>query len=1140
MPEDKSLYTTKDVKIQGKVIRQRQSKQERTRMILKPRSFNKLAKQGETIFLAVVRNCAVERALTGRELKEKMKKEGPKKRFLTVEEQEEEALYKVPQQHREQLKSIIDEFKDVFPEKLPAGRPPKRSVEFEINLEEGAKPPSRPPYRLGPAEQDEMEIQIKDLLAQGFIRPSASPFGAPVLFAPKKDGRWRMCFDYRALNKQTIKDRYPLPRIDELMERLGKARVFTKLDLASGYHQIAIKEADIHKTAFRTNRGQYEFIVMPFGVTNAPSTFQRLMNKIFGNEINQFILVYLDDILVFSRLIEEHWQHLRIALQRLREAKLYGRIHKCDFLQSRTEYLGFDITDEGIKTSPGKVQTIVDWPQPENVKDVRSFLGLASYYRRFVRGFSAIAKPLSDLTKERLPWQWGEAQERAFQQLKVALMTAPILALPDFEKPFVVTTDASVIAVGGILQQDLGHGLQPIAYASKKLTPTETRYSAYERELLGIVWAVGLWRHYLQGQRFVVQTDHSALKFLPNQASVHRRIWKWVSILQGYDVEIRHIPGAKNPADALTRKHWGEDKRLIEAVKRQDAELVKILKLDEDAMDEDIQAALDELYIEKRHVAAATARGVLYRHEPAAQLMVTRSTIKINEGLKRRIRQEINTEDPYKEILEQLEDSTEITQRDLKFRIRHGDLMVHQAGQSDEDPYWRLVVPDSPEIKETLLRELHSVPYSGHPGYTRTLEKARQHFYWVGMARDVRHFIEECPVCQTEKADHTRSRGPLQSLQIPEEKWAEVMMDFIFKLPPTEQGYDGIMVVIDTATKMAHLIPCKETATASDVAWLYWAKVGSLHGLPRCIHNDRDVRFTGGFWRSLWSRMGTELRFSTAHHPQTQGLVERTNQTIEQVLRCLIHELGEVREWDQLLPTVEFVLNSHPNRSTGYSPFFLNWGYHPTTPQLFLRDRQATANETVNQFLSRMHAAFQRSKANVQRANQRSKSLYDRRRREVTYQVGDWVLLSTENLFKRGTPQKLQRKFVGPYKIVARYGSVAYQLELPATWKRHPTFHVSLLKPWRGEFEEVAADPAELEGVQQDLEEEEASEVEKILRWRKIKKGNRRIRQFLVTLKGKPLDEAMWVDEEDFTNPAELQQDLERDNPTEDPSSLQA
>ena len=248
----------------------------------------------------------------------------------------------------------------MFPDTLPKGRPPKRDIVYEIRTEEGAKPPSRPPYRLGPAEQDEMEEQVKDLLAQGFIRPSASPYGAPILFVPKKDGRWRMCIDYRALNKQTVRDQFPLPRIDSLLERLGQAKVFTKLDLASGYHQIAMEETSIQKTAFRTNRGHFEFLVMPFGLTNAPATFQRLMNKVFAGNLDKFITVYLDDILIFSRNLDEHWQHLRWALEQLRKAKLYGRLHKCEFLKDQVDYLGFEVSPRGIQASPDKVRAIIE------------------------------------------------------------------------------------------------------------------------------------------------------------------------------------------------------------------------------------------------------------------------------------------------------------------------------------------------------------------------------------------------------------------------------------------------------------------------------------------------------------------------------------------------------------------------------------------------------------------------------------------------------------------------------------------------------------------------------------------------------------------------------------------------------------
>ena len=350
--------------MQGKPILQHKSDPQGKRQILSAKQLKKLLKKKEPVFLAIVRAVGdskrrqgrstlasvqpMSHGLTEKAKREHMKAVGPKKSFLTVEERKDEIFQKVQPEHRDILRRIVDEYKEVFPDRLPKGHPPKRDIEHHIETVPGAEPPSRPPYRLGPGEQDEMEEQIRDLLAQGFIRPSASPYGAPILFVPKKDGRWRMCMDYRALNKQTVKDRFPLPRIDQLLDRLGQARVFSKLDLASGYHQIAVAEDSIHKTAFRTNLGHWEFIVMPFGLTNAPASFQRLMNKVFKEEMNVFVLVYLDDILIFSNSLKEHWEHLWVALRRLKEAKLYGRLHKCDFLKDRIDYLGFEVSAEGV------------------------------------------------------------------------------------------------------------------------------------------------------------------------------------------------------------------------------------------------------------------------------------------------------------------------------------------------------------------------------------------------------------------------------------------------------------------------------------------------------------------------------------------------------------------------------------------------------------------------------------------------------------------------------------------------------------------------------------------------------------------------------------------------------------------------
>ena len=346
------------------------------------------------MYLAVITPSSIQKSgMTFKVKQQLMKEKGAVRKAPPIAETRSKMCKEAPVAIRAELQGLLKEYEDIFPEQLPKGRPPKRTVEFEIKTEEGATPPNKPPYRLSPKEHEELQAQIEDLLAQGHIRPSSSPYGAPVLFVPKKDGRWRMCVDYRALNLQTIHDRYLLPHIDDLLDRLGKAKHFTTLDLASGYHQISVREEDIPKPAFRTQRGHFEFVVMPFGVTNAPSTFQRMMNSLFKEELDDYMLVYLDDILVFLSTLEEHIAHIRKALERLQTAKLYARLHKCAFFQRRVEYLGFDVSAEGIQPSQEKVKAIVEWPKPQSVRDVRGFLGLASFYKRFIKEFSLKPDP---------------------------------------------------------------------------------------------------------------------------------------------------------------------------------------------------------------------------------------------------------------------------------------------------------------------------------------------------------------------------------------------------------------------------------------------------------------------------------------------------------------------------------------------------------------------------------------------------------------------------------------------------------------------------------------------------------------------------------------------------------------------------
>ena len=362
------------------------------------------------------------------------------------------SLHHVVERNLEDI-HVVREFPDVFPDDLP-GMPPERAIEFKIELQPGTAPISKAPYKMSREELAELKIQLKDLLDKGFIRPSSSPWGCPALFVSKKDKGLRLCVDYRPLNAVTIKNKYPLPRIDILFDQLAGARVFSKIDLRSGYHQIKIREEDIPKTAFSTRYGLYEYLVMSFGLTNAPAHFMYLMNSVFMPELDKFVVVFIDDILVYSKSTEDHEEHLRVVLQRLRDHQLYAKFSKCEFWIDEVPFLGHVISSEGIAVDPSKVRDVLDWEPPKSVHQVRSFLGLAEYYRRFILNFSKISKPITELLKKGTKYVWSKECDEAFQTLKKLLTTSPVLAQPDIAKPFDVYCDASGTGLGSVLMQE--------------------------------------------------------------------------------------------------------------------------------------------------------------------------------------------------------------------------------------------------------------------------------------------------------------------------------------------------------------------------------------------------------------------------------------------------------------------------------------------------------------------------------------------------------------------------------------------------------------------------------------------------------------------------------------------------------------
>ncbi|MGB8167070.1 MAG: reverse transcriptase domain-containing protein, partial [Chthoniobacteraceae bacterium] len=642
----------------------------------------------------------------------------------------------------------------------------------------------------------------------GFIQPSKSPFGAPIIFVPKKNGKLRLCVDYRALNKITVKNRYPLPRIDELMDRLQGASVFSKLDLQSGYWQIRIKEEDIPKTAFRTRYGHYEWRVLPFGLTNAPATFQALMNRVLHPFLDQFVVVYLDDILVFSRTPEEHLNHLEQVLTALEKHELYVGMDKCGFGLAEVDFLGHVVSGAGIRPDPAKIVAVQEWPVPSSVKDVRSFLGLTGYYRRFIKHYSAKALPLTELTKAECGWRWGESEQAAFTQLKQAIMSAPVLAMPDPALPYEVYTDASAFALGAVLLQNHGKGMQPVAYLSRKLTDTERRYPTGDREMLGIFYALTEWRCYLEGAEFTVNSDHLNHTWFASKRDLSRRQAKWSMWLESYygSVDIQYKAGSSNLSDPLSRR---PDLASMQAsVPETSATLLA-----------DIKAgyACDPLY-----------------------------TQKLPQALR-------------------MDDSTGLWY--------FGD---------------RVAVPAVPAIRQAILSECHDCPSAGHLGVTKTIQRVARRFWWPHMGRSVHHYVTACGSCQVNKPSNQAPLGLLHPLPVPQHKFEHITMDFITDLPPTKRGYDSVLTIVDRLTKLVRFVPLTKDATAKDVALLFRREWYRSFGLPKVIISDRDRKFVSRFWQALFSALGTDLRFSTAFHPQTDGQTERFNRTLEEYLRHFV------------------------------------------------------------------------------------------------------------------------------------------------------------------------------------------------------------------------------------------------------------
>ena len=877
-------------------------------------------------------------------------------------------------------------------------------------IETTGTPKLRGAYRIPVALQPIARQQVEEMLKYNIIRESHSAYRASIVMVKKKSGELRLCVDYRDLNTVTVKDRYPLPRIEDTLNLLHGAKLFSTLDLFSGYWQIEIAEEDIHKTAFTAELGHFEYIRMPFGLCNAPSTFQRTMEIIFKPLIGKCVMVYIDDIIVYSKTMEEHVEHLTLTFRLLQTNGLKVKIQKCRFAAPEVEYLGHVVSEKGVKVDPKKIKSVHKYPAPKNVDQVRAFLGLANYYRRFIEQFADKVHVLTMLTRSKVTWQWGQTEESAFNGIKDCLCSAPTLAYPDFARPFILHTDACGYGVGGVLSQlpnpivnqgsneesfddsyenrdesqiDISKSLEhPIAYTSKHLTDVQIKWCTTEKEAYAIIHSVKAFFHYLYGANFTIVTDHRPLQYIQRIREPTGRLARWFLFLQQFDMKIEYRPGKLHQnADALSRIP------------------INIIVSQKIVVDDWLVAQQEDKFCQE-----ATKKN-------------TNATL----GLR------ITVEDD--------------------FQYLPSGLLTTASGQ--------IVVPA--KLRQEIMEQYHDHKLAGHLGVIKTLANIRNKYFWPRMASEVKIHVLNCLTCAKRKASGA-CKAPLQPIPISDYIWERLAMDIVGPVPESNRGNRYILVIMEYTTRYIIATALKEISAATIIR-KFIKHIVNDEGLPSQILTDRGSNFQSIAMQELCKQLGVKQLRTTAYHPQTDGAVERFNRTLGDMLTAHVYQNPSI--WDDHLDYVVAAYNRTPHSSTGETPFYLLKGrdaLEPTDLRPPMRNR--LLEDQNNIFTQQWQEAVELAKSKLIVAQSRQKWYYDRSLKECSFEPNDQVLLEE----MKSQTGKFYMRWDGPFTIVEKLSDLNYLIRR-SEGNHTVVVHVNRLKKWkkREESENWGEEPSGIE-----------------------------------------------------------------------------